>query len=63
MNDASVTLELLKDRAASLEVEISELEENEKYLETREDIFINKKDRMNLQKEYNEVVRQIKELT
>lgn len=62
MNDTSVTLELLKDRAASLEAEISELEENEKYLETREDVFINKRDRMNLQKEYNEVVRQIKEL-
>ena len=58
----AVELELLKDKAASLQADIAELESNERFLESREDIFLNKRDRMNLQKEYNEVLRRIKDL-
>lgn len=58
----TVELELLKDKAASLQADIAELESNEKFLESREDIFLNKRDRMNLQKEYNEVLKRIKDL-
>jgi hypothetical protein len=58
----TVELELLKDKAASLQADIAELESNERFLESREDIFLNKRDRMNLQKEYNEVLKRIKDL-
>lgn len=58
----TVELELLKDKAASLQTDIAELESNERFLESREDIFLNKRDRMNLQKEYNEVLKRIKDL-